>query len=344
MKVKRVSVRGRQREKEGERERKRGREKERGRESWYLKSRHDTISDGHQITNRIHSIEKRFLVFLLYGMTGLNVTEWEKSNQQWLTWRSLLKELGNPFKTVRNPVDWQSEKCESEWVKKERKKKGRRRKKEKKKERFSYFNGVSSLRDSHVQSNDPSFLESVPGCPHSSFEASNCFQCYVRGEFNPTFRRRKKGKIQLKLNSLDWKKGIKWEGEEEPREELVENSERNSRIEVERKGWKDEMYLKASEMETKENSWELYRMRSSARRDKWIAVRDDQKRNSATKSRSETAWIELLDTDSNFKEAANSLRSMENGFPAMAPLPRGQTLTLVRREINRSESWFSIQA
>ena len=169
---------------EEDREREEGRERKKERESWYLKSCHDTISDGHQITNCVHSIEQWFLVFLLYGVTGLSVTEWERNriNSDWpgdLCWRNwaiLSRQSG-----ILSTGNQRSGERESE------KRKGEEGEGKKKKKDSVYFNGVSGLRDLHVQSNDPSFLESVPGCPHSSFEASNCFQCYVREKFDPTF-------------------------------------------------------------------------------------------------------------------------------------------------------------
>jgi hypothetical protein len=79
-------------------------------------------------------------------------------------------------------------------------------------------------------------------------------------------------------------------------------------------------------------------IRSSAIREMWTMVIVTQKRNSATKSRSATACIELRLSDLNASSSARSFRSTANGFPARGPDPRGR---VERRGINDARREWS---
>src|SRR5947209_3032999 len=99
----------------------------------------------------------------------------------------------------------------------------------------------------------------------------------------------------------------------------------------------------ASESSQKPNSSEAQSTISPPNRDRWVAQVAAADRRSRTKSRLETASIELGDTEAKPSSAATARRSVAKFTPASAPEPSGSRSAWVAAKRRRSRSRSSIQ-
>src|SRR3954454_17636009 len=100
----------------------------------------------------------------------------------------------------------------------------------------------------------------------------------------------------------------------------------------------DDPVLNASSSSTQRNSLVVQSTTSSPSRDRCTPSSAAQKRNSAAKSRSLTASIELAAADENPSSLATAFGSSGSDDPASAPAPSGETAARRSQSTSRAMS------